>query len=158
MGALIVGAGAGSPVLRCLAGGALQSPGAYRQPIRARAPRSPKAPPHQQRPSVHVRMMWHTSTAHTATWTQHTRTRHTATRTPTRHTENKDSDAARVRALITRLGMTQKQVAMACGVSSGNLGKWLRGIDTHQPAMFEAGAAAMRWHEATKDRPTPPQL
>ena len=64
------------------------------------------------------------------------------------------ADAARVRALIARLGMSQTEVASACGVKEGVLSKWLNGRLTHLPSVLKAGAAAMRWHQENKDRPT----
>ena len=84
------------------------------------------------------------------------------------HVQNKDrptrymypsnaAGAMRVEGLIARLGTTHKQVATASGVMSGDLTKWLCGIDTHQPAVFEAGAAATLWHAQNKDRPIPSQ-
>ena len=66
------------------------------------------------------------------------------------------ADAARVGVLVMRLGVTHKQVAVACGVSTSAFGKWLRGIDTHQPAVVKArGTAATQWHAQNKDRPEP---
>ena len=46
---------------------------------------------------------------------------------------------------------TQWGVAVARGVPSEDLGKWLRGIGTHLPAVVKAGAAVMRWHAQNKD-------
>ena len=59
-------------------------------------------------------------------------------------------DAARVRALMARLGVTQAEVARAGGVSDGALWQWLRGRHTHRPSTLKAGAAAMTWHAANK--------
>ena len=64
----------------------------------------------------------------------------------------------RVGALIARLGVvTQKEVSTAggawCGYWCRYLTKWLSGIDTHQPAVVEAGVAAMQWqHAQNKDQ------
>ena len=60
------------------------------------------------------------------------------------------ADAARVRALMARLGVKQKELARACGVKKSGLSHWLRGIDTHMPSVIKAGAAAMRWHEGNQ--------
>ena len=83
------------------------------------------------------------------------------------HQENKDrptpaaaaepppynaADAARVRALIARLGVTQREVASVCGVSKGGLSNWLGGRDTRTPRVLKVGAAAMRWHHENKGR------
>ena len=65
------------------------------------------------------------------------------------------AEAARARALIARLGLTQAEVASACGVKAIALSCWLGGRDTHTPGVLKAGAAAMRWHQKNKDRPTP---
>ena len=86
------------------------------------------------------------------------------------HKENKDrprptpsakpppynaADTVRVRALITRLGVSQAKVARAaraCGVRGGALSNWLCGRDTHMPSVLKAGTAALRWHEQNKGR------
>ena len=51
--------------------------------------------------------------------------------------------------------MSQAEVGSACGVPQSVLSKWLRGTQTHQLSVLRAGAAAMRWHQDNKDRPTP---
>ena len=53
---------------------------------------------------------------------------------------------------MARLGVTQREVARACGVQSGALSKWLLGRHARTPQVLEAGAAATRWHEENKGR------
>ena len=65
------------------------------------------------------------------------------------------SDAARVKALMARLRLSQADVARAIGESSNSaLSKWLGGRNTRRPHVLRVGAAAMRWFEENKDRPT----
>ena len=57
---------------------------------------------------------------------------------------------------MARLGMTQSEVARACGVRDHNLGGWLRGSGrAHSASVVKAGAAAMAWFAANKGRPAP---
>merc|ERR1711995_217346 len=65
-------------------------------------------------------------------------------------------DAARVRALMGQLGVSQAEVARAGGVSGSTLWDWLNGRRTQTPSVVEAGAAAMAWHAANHREPTPP--
>ena len=60
------------------------------------------------------------------------------------------ADAARVRALMARLGVKQAEVARAYGVGHSRLSLWLRGRDTHLLSVLKAGVAAMRWHEGNQ--------
>ena len=64
------------------------------------------------------------------------------------------ANAARVRALMVRLRLREVDVASAIGVSAGALSHWLGGRHTTTPSTLRAGAAAMRWFEENKGRPT----
>ena len=62
------------------------------------------------------------------------------------------ADAARVRALIARLEMSQVKVARACRVNQSALSDWLGGRNTQKPSVLKAGVAAMQWHHENKAR------
>ena len=63
------------------------------------------------------------------------------------------ADAKRVKALIARLRVTQADVARESSGDGGRFSQWLNGRNVHREATLKAGAAAMRWYEANKDRP-----
>ena len=52
---------------------------------------------------------------------------------------------------LSGLGLTQAKVAAAGGMQTRDLAKWLRGIDSRQPHVVEAGAGAMWGHAQNKD-------
>ena len=59
-------------------------------------------------------------------------------------------DAARVRALMARLGVPQAEVARATVANHRALSNWLCGRATHTPSTLKASTAAMAWHAANK--------
>ena len=54
------------------------------------------------------------------------------------------ADAARVRALIAGLGLSQAEVGRAFGAEATGLSLWLRGIDSHLPSPGRGANSAVQ--------------
>lgn len=63
---------------------------------------------------------------------------------------------ARVKGLIARLRVKKLEVTRGTGVGYTAFYSWMTGQKTRLPSTAKAGAAAMHWSHANKDRPTPP--